>query len=53
MGKPVDITTTLNKIGKLYDFTVLNSAVKDEGIVMIIIERRQKPPCKEKVQRYS
>lgn len=40
-GKPSDITTNLNKINLIYDFTIIASDLKD-GIVTVIIERRQK-----------
>ena len=48
MGKPSDITANLNKIAKLYDFKILTSAVKEEGILMVILERRQKKSSKKK-----
>lgn len=41
-GKTSDITSTLNKIAALYDLSVLSSAVKENGIVVVIVERRQK-----------
>ena len=40
-GKPSDITVNLNKIARLYDFKVLSSAF-DDGVVMVIIERRER-----------
>ena len=42
VGKASDITTTLNKIGALYDLSILSSTVKDNGIVMAIVERRKR-----------
>ena len=42
VGKPSDITSNLNKVSALYDLTVLSSAMKDDGLVMVIIERRKR-----------
>lgn len=46
VGKASEITANLNKIGALYDLSVLSSTVKDSGIVMVIVERRKREePC--------
>ena len=46
VGKASDITTNLNKIGSMYDLSILSSTFKDNGIVMVIIERRKRDePC--------
>ena len=42
VGKPSDITSNLNKISALYDFTILTSAAQDNGTIMIILERRRR-----------
>ena len=42
VGKPSDITSNLNKISSLYDFTILTSAVQENGTVLIILERRRR-----------
>jgi len=41
-GKPSDISTSLNKIYQLYDLTVISSSINEKGIVVVIIERRQR-----------
>ena len=41
-GRASEITSNLNKIGALYDLSVLSSAVQDSGVVMVIVERRQR-----------
>ena len=40
VGKASDITTNLNKISSLYDVSILAATVKENGTVMIIVERR-------------
>ena len=46
VGKASDITTNLNKIGAMYDLSILSSTFKDNGIVMVIVERRKRDePC--------
>ena len=42
VGKASDITANLNKIGSIYDLSILSSTFKDSGVVMVIVERRQK-----------
>jgi len=40
-GHPADISSTLNKIGSLYDFKVLSTAIDGPKIVCIV-ERRKR-----------
>lgn len=42
VGKASDITANLNKISSIYDFSVLTATVKDNGTVMMIVERRRR-----------
>lgn len=42
VGKASDITSNLNKIGAMYDLSILSSTIKDSGVVMVIVERRQR-----------
>ena len=42
VGKASEITTNLNKIGARYDLSVLSSTLKDNGVIMVIIERRKR-----------
>ena len=42
VGKSSDITMNMNKIAALYDFTILASNIRDNGTVMVIIERRRR-----------
>ena len=42
VGKSSDITSNLNKIGAMYDLSILSSTIKDSGVVMVIVERRQR-----------
>lgn len=39
VGKSSEITTNLNKIGAIYDIKIHSATVKDDGIVMVIVER--------------
>ena len=46
VGKASEITTNLNKIGAMYDLSILSSTFKDNGVVMVILERRKRDePC--------
>lgn len=42
VGKASDITANLNKVDALYDLTIHSATVKDNGVVMVIIERRKR-----------
>ena len=42
VGKASEITANLNKIGAMYDLSILSSTFKDNGIVMVIVERRKR-----------
>ena len=42
VGKSSDITSSLNKVDALYDLTIHSSTVRDNGTVMVIIERRKR-----------
>ena len=42
VGKSSDITMNMNKIAAMYDFTILASNLRDNGTVMVIIERRRR-----------
>lgn len=46
VGTASEITTNLNRIGALYDLSILSSTFKDNGVVMVIVERRKRDePC--------
>jgi len=40
-GKPSDISSFLNKIGRLYNLKILSTCSNDQGMITIIVERTQ------------
>lgn len=50
VGKASDVTMNLNKIAALYDFTILTSNVKENGTIMVILERRRRADSPGKSQ---